>query len=233
MFADMNTSRTDLVRRFFSGTGASYDFMVVFGTFGCDRYWKRRILAALPSDPKRVLDLACGTGIVTLGIAKRYPDCRVTGVDITKEYLDIAREKAEREKISNVDWIHQKAEALSLDGPFDAVTASYLPKYADLPVLAKTVHRMLKNGGRCILHDFSYPPNPVLASIWEFYFKVQQSIGWRFYPEWKTVYEELPELIRTSPWVADLKAALDENGFSGITVERLTFGSATLVTAEK
>ena len=229
----MNPSRTDLVRRFFTGTGASYDFMVVFGTFGCDRYWKKRILAALPPDPKRVLDLACGTGIVTLGIARRFPNCRVTGVDITKEYLDIAREKAEREKIGNVDWIHQKAERVSLDGPFDAVTASYLPKYADLPVLAKNVNRLLKPGGRFILHDFSYPPNQFLASIWEIYFKLQQSVGWRFYPEWKTVYEELPGLIRASTWIYDLNVALDENGFTGITVDPLTFGSATIVTAKK
>jgi demethylmenaquinone methyltransferase/2-methoxy-6-polyprenyl-1,4-benzoquinol methylase len=229
----MNPSQTDRVRRFFTGTGASYDFMVVFGTFGRDRYWKRRILAALPPDPKRILDLACGTGIVTLAMAKKYPDCRVTGADITKEYLDVAREKAEREKIPNVDWVHQKAERVSLDGPFDAVTASYLPKYADLPVLAKNVRRMLKTGGRFILHDFSYPPNRILASIWEGYFKVQQTVGWRFYPEWKTVYDELPGLIRTSPWISDLKSALNENGFTGIAVEPLTFGSATLVTAEK
>lgn len=52
--------REELVHRLFQGTGETYDFMVNFGTFGCDKAWKRKILAKVPPTSTRVLDLACG-----------------------------------------------------------------------------------------------------------------------------------------------------------------------------
>jgi hypothetical protein len=59
-------ARLALVERFFEGTGPSYDFMVNAATLGIDRLWKRRLVDLIPSNPARVLDLACGTGISTL-----------------------------------------------------------------------------------------------------------------------------------------------------------------------
>ena len=43
----------------------------------------------------RILDQACGTGILTLKIARRFPQARIIGVDLTDEYLRVARRKAE------------------------------------------------------------------------------------------------------------------------------------------
>ncbi len=74
--------RLERVQRFFSGTGPTYDWMVNAATFGIDRRWKRRIVDLIPPAAGRVLDLACGTGISTLAIADRLPDCRVVGVEL-------------------------------------------------------------------------------------------------------------------------------------------------------
>ena len=74
-----------LVHRFFSGTGTTYDFIVNATTFGIDRRWKRIFIDQIPPSPARVLDLACGTGILTFGIARRYPNWRVVGVDLQDE----------------------------------------------------------------------------------------------------------------------------------------------------
>lgn len=207
--------------------------MVRFGTFGFDILWKKKILEKIPQGAGRVLDLACGTGIVTFLIAQREPGCRITGVDMTAEYLEIAREKASRLGIANVDFILGRAEDVMLPEPLDCVTSSYLPKYADLDRLARNVHSMLRDGGLFVMHDFTYPPNPVVASAWEFYFKFQQSIGTRLYPRWREVYRDLPELIRTSTWVPDLLDALRRHRYAPVTVEPMTLGGATIVTAVK
>jgi len=65
-----NLSKLAVVYRFFSGTGFSYDRVATLCTWGFDRYWKRRIIAAIPSGSARILDQACGTGILTLQIAR-------------------------------------------------------------------------------------------------------------------------------------------------------------------
>ena len=82
----------DLVPTFFNNTSNSYDDIVHWTTFGKDSLWKHKILEQL-SDEKTVLDLACGTGILTKQIAKKLPQAKITGVDITKNYLEKAKEK--------------------------------------------------------------------------------------------------------------------------------------------
>ncbi len=225
----MADSRQELVQRLFAGTGATYDSMVYFGTFGCDRSWKKKILAKVPSTSTRVLDLACGTGIVTFDIAQRFPHCQVIGVDMTQEYLDVAREKAKKLSITNVEFIHQRAEEVSFKEPFDCVTASYLAKYADLKRLTRNVKGMLNENGLFIMHDFTYPDNPLIASLWEFYFKLLQKAGTPFCPQWRTVFYELPQVVRNTSWLPDLVDSLREGGFKRISVERMLVGSAAIV----
>jgi demethylmenaquinone methyltransferase/2-methoxy-6-polyprenyl-1,4-benzoquinol methylase len=82
-----------LVERFFAGTERSYDAMVHWATLGFDGRWKRRMLAHIPDGDGPVLDLACGTGISTLSIARRFPGRLVIGVELRDEDLQIAREK--------------------------------------------------------------------------------------------------------------------------------------------
>ena len=227
----MTDTRKELVQRLFQGTGDTYDFMVILGTFGFDRLWKKKILAMIPTHPGRILDLACGTGIVTFAIARTFPDCHVIGVDMTREYLDVARAKAERLKLPNVEFLHQRAEEVFFDEPFDCVTASYLAKYANLQILTKNIKGLLKENGLFIMHDFTYPSNPIVASLWELYFKLQQIIGIRFYPQWRTIYHELPNLVRDTTWLPDLTTLLRRYDYTEIHVEVLTFGSAAIVTA--
>ncbi|HEY5649074.1 MAG TPA: class I SAM-dependent methyltransferase, partial [Nitrospiria bacterium] len=133
----------------------------------------------------------------------------------------------------NVEFALRGAEETCFDELFDCVTASYLAKYADLDMLTHNVHRMLKPGGTFVMHDFTYPSNPVIAALWEVYFKLQQTIGVRFYPQWRTIYYELPVLLRKTNWVTELTTALMASGFDHAKVESLTLGGAAIVTAKK
>ena len=127
----------ELVHRFFFGTGATYDHMVNFCTVGFDRWWKRKILEKIPQRPIRIIDQACGTGILTFKIAHKFPLCRVIGVELREEYLKIAKEKATDLNLSNVEFILGRAEDVLLDESFDCITSSYLVKYAELGSLIR------------------------------------------------------------------------------------------------
>ena len=180
MSAEPRDSRLALVERFFQGTGNSYDFMVNAATFGIDRLWKRRIVRLIPPHSRRVADLACGTGISTLAIARQLPDCHVVGVELRDEYLSIAREKMRRSSIGNVELVLSRAEDYHCTEPFDCIASSYLAKYADLPRLVDNAWHMLAPGGLFLMHDFTYPPKPHLVRIWRLYFHLLQRLGGPF-----------------------------------------------------
>lgn len=226
-------SNIDLVHRFFSGTGHNYDFIVNVSTFGIDRLWKRRMVELIPPHPTRVLDLACGTGISTLAIAKRYPQAKVVGVELRDEYLDIARKKVQELGLPQVEFVLSRAEEYRSTEPFDCISASYLPKYADLQVLIPSLHRMLNPDGLLIMHDFTFPPKAYLVWIWRMYFKVLQWVGTPLFPDWREIFYGLPVLIEQTRWVTELRAELEANGFRDIRFEYLTLYGSAIMTARK
>ena len=221
-----------LAHRLFSGTGSTYDYMANLATAGFDIWWKRKILEKIPPFPARILDQASGTGILTFKIARRFPSSRVIGIELREEYLNIAKEKNRTFGLNNVEFILGRAEDVTLKGRFDCITSSYLGKYAELEVLIQNAKKMLREGGVVIVHDFSYPENRLFDGLLWLHFKMLQVIGSRRYPKWKTIFYELPGLIRRTRWVAELVHSLEINEFSLIEVESYTMGISTIVTAK-
>jgi demethylmenaquinone methyltransferase/2-methoxy-6-polyprenyl-1,4-benzoquinol methylase len=219
----------ELARRFFSGTSSSYDRVVRITTFGQDNQWKKAILEMIPRNNHAVLDLACGTGILSLGIAKKVGS--VTGIDLIQKSVAIARVKAESSNIENASFIVSAAETIPhSEKQFDLVTSSYLPKYGDLEIIVAEMARVLKPNGRIVMHDFVYPSNSLMRFFWKAYFGVLRVAG-RFVPSWKGVLHELDGVIYRSRWIEELGSALARNQFVDIKIRRLTFGTAAIVSA--
>lgn len=225
--------RLALVERFFRGTGGSYDFMVHAATLGIDRRWKRRIVERIPAGAGRILDLACGTGISTIAIARRFPESRVVGVELREEYLAIARAKMRRLGLERVELVLSRAEDYRAEEPFDCISSSYLAKYADLPPLVRSCRAMLKEGGVLLFHDFTLPPRPALVALWRAYLKVLAIVGGAFFPAWREIYRGLPRLIETTRWVSELERELAENGFADLRTEYLTAYGSAIVSARR
>lgn len=225
----MTDSKIALAHEFFAGNASSYDDVVRLTTFGDDRQWKERIVQYL-STPTRVLDLACGTGILTFAIAKQYPQCELVGVDLTAAYLDIARQRATTTGRSDIQFVHSAAEDFRNAEPCDAIVSSYLAKYADLDVLTANAASMLKPGGLLLMHEFTYPPNSLIALVWELYFPILQWMPSAQLRQWRAAFQGLPKLVRETTWVADLCHAMQQNGFTDMQTESLSMGTAAIVT---
>ncbi len=232
--------RLDLVERFFRGTGSTYDVMVHAATFGFDRLWKRRMVRIVRERvgrPRAILDLACGTGLSTFAFARAFPETRIVGVELRDEYLQRAKRRATR--YPNVEFVLNRAEAYETTEPFDVVTASYLAKYADLPVLVEHVagawHAvpLLANGGLLMMHDFTLPPNRIVLAVWRGYFRMLQTIGSRIFPAWRAIYDGLPKLIEQTRWTSELTALLRARGFRDVTFEWQTLGGSAIITARR
>jgi demethylmenaquinone methyltransferase/2-methoxy-6-polyprenyl-1,4-benzoquinol methylase len=225
--------RLALVERFFRGTATTYDVVVNVATFGIDRLWKRRIAQAIPPGAGRILDLACGTGISTLAIARRFPRSRIVGVELREEYLALAREKLRKLGVSNVELALSRAEDYQASEPFDCIASSYLAKYADLPRLVRNCRGMLKEGGVLVTHDFILPPRRSLLALWRLYFRALQLVGGALLPSWNEITHGLPKLIEETRWLAELQEALAENGFRDVRTEYLTAYGSAIVSARR
>jgi demethylmenaquinone methyltransferase/2-methoxy-6-polyprenyl-1,4-benzoquinol methylase len=226
--------RLDLVERFFRGTGSTYDVMVHAATLGLDRLWKRRMVQIVREQvgrPRVILDLACGTGLSTFAFARAFPETRIVGVELRDEYLQRAKRRAVR--YPNVEFVLSRAEAFETDAPFDVVTASYLAKYADLPVLVDRAAAWLVPGGLFMMHDFTLPPNRITLAVWRGYFRMLQTVGAKIVPAWRAIYDGLPVLIEQTRWTSELTTLLRARGFQDVTLEQLTLGGSAIITARR
>lgn len=220
-------SPKSLVPKFFANTSTSYDKIVNLTTFGRDRIWKKHIIDKIHG--KSILDLACGTGILTRMIAQKFPNSTITGIDITQSYLDVA--KLNSKLFKNISLIHQDAEVLDIEQKFDSIVSSYIPKYCDANILIKKCISHLNPNGVIILHDFTYPTNIFIRNLWKFYFILLHIIGY-FIPTWKEAFVELPKLIRSSNWLEDYVSIMKESGLD-VKYQHMTLNSCAMIVGQK
>ena len=223
------TDRTDLDRKesaeqFFSGNAGTYDHIARVSTLGLDGWWKRKIIEKIPKAPNRILEQACGTGILTCKIARLFPECSFVGVELHNEYLDVAKRKARDLGLSNVEFIHGRAEDVVLEGEFDCIVSDYLAKYVDLDLLVAHARRMLRTDGVLIMHELTRPTRPLFVALWKVHFKILQAYGNWKHPEWSMAFNDVPVLLARTRWVDELTRALRANRFSDIKIENAVGG---------
>lgn len=102
---------------------------------------------------EKVLETACGTGLVTFPAAEAVqPGGEVTAIDLSELMIEIGRERMDEQKIRNVRFQRMDAENLEAeDRSFDAVLCSLGLMYLPDPVQSlKEMYRVLKPGGRAV-----------------------------------------------------------------------------------
>jgi ubiquinone/menaquinone biosynthesis C-methylase UbiE len=112
------------------------------------------ISSANPTPGNQVLDIACGTGLVSFEAARAVgPDGHVLGVDISARMLDSAERRARELKLSNCSFARMDAETLSLpDASFDVVLCALGLMYLPEPEQAlREMRRVVRPGGRIAL----------------------------------------------------------------------------------
>ncbi len=117
------------------------------------RPWTEELLErAKPQPGERVLDVACGTGIVARMVAQRTNgQARMVGLDLSPAMLEVARSASEREGLQ-IAWHEGSASALPFpDGSFDLVLVQQgLQFFPDKAAALGEMYRVLAPGGRAV-----------------------------------------------------------------------------------
>jgi demethylmenaquinone methyltransferase/2-methoxy-6-polyprenyl-1,4-benzoquinol methylase len=162
---DSAAGKRDYNERLFTEVAPRYDRITRLLSFGRDAVWKRDLIARLPTNGVlRCVDVACGTGDLTSLLRNRYPDARITGVDLTESMLLLARQ---RHAGLDIEFIQGDMGRMELeDESVDLLTGGYALRNApDLAVFLKEVRRVLRPGGSAAFLDFSKSNFPVRAAL--------------------------------------------------------------------
>lgn len=134
-----------------------------------DHVWKSRLVAQAALRPgMRVLDLGCGTGTLTILLARSCPGATVVGLDVDPEVLARARQKTVEEKV-DVEFVYGMAEATPFaEGGFDRVVSSlffhHLPTDGKRQALA-AARRLLRPDGELHIADWGKPHDPLMRAM--------------------------------------------------------------------
>ena len=206
------------VREVFDSVAAQYDLMNDLMSGGLHRLWKRFTieLSAVRSG-HTVLDIAGGTGDLAAKFSKLVgADGKVILADINAAMLSVGRDRLiDKGALSNIDVVQADAQFLPFDdNSIDCITIAFgLRNVTDKAKALRSMHRVLKPGGRVLVLEFSKPTSPLLSKVYDAYsFSALPAMG-KLITDDADSYRYLAESIRKHPDQESLLEMVEDAGF--------------------
>ncbi len=234
-----NTEQTkkEEVREMFDRIAPTYDMLNHTLSLNIDCLWRRRVVRLVRRfAPRRILDVATGTGDLAIAMARRIRGTQVLGVDLSEGMLDIARRKvAEAGLDGRVVLDTGDAERLFVsDSAVDVATVAFgVRNFGDLDAGLRDIARTLREGGRIVILEFSTPRNPLARAFYGFWNRrVLPRVGGMVSRDRKA-YEYLPESIGEFPAPERFLEMMSRAGFRNCKARSQSFGIAHIYVGEK
>lgn len=227
------------VGEMFDSIAPAYDFMNTAMTAGLHKWWRNRALRMadrmLPEKPRRILDVACGTGDVAFRLHEIYPDAEITGLDLSEGMLEVASAKLSKMDATAKSKISfEKGDSLAMpysDGTFDLLTVAYgVRNFERLSEGLKEMRRVIKPGGVLCIVELSEPANSFIRVFYRLYARNLIPAVGRLISKDPRAYTYLPESIAACPQRSDMTALMKDAGFSNPSFKSLTLGVVTIYT---
>lgn len=198
------------------------------------RLWNQRLVDGVQAraNPKRLLDLCCGTGEIAGRFQKMDAGIECYLVDFSSEMLDLAKKRLNG---AQFHFIQADATALPLDLPlFDAVTVAYgIRNIEKMSLCFDEIFRAMKSGATLGIAELTRPSNSFLASLHRLYLRCMVPLLGKIATNNKDAYTYLCKSIENFIPAQEIASALKKAGFTSVEIRPQTFGIATLVFAKK
>jgi demethylmenaquinone methyltransferase/2-methoxy-6-polyprenyl-1,4-benzoquinol methylase len=216
------------VRAMFDRIAPGYDRANTVLSFGRDRAWRRRAAeAAAPPAGGAALDVACGTGRLSVELRDRVgAGGRVVGLDFSERMLAVARAAH-----PSIEWVQGDATRLPFeDASFDAATTAFGLRNLDQPDrgLAE-MKRVVRPGGNLVVLEFLRPPRGLVGGVYELYLRHALPVlgGWLAADH--TAYQYLSETVDSYLSADELLELANRSGWGGPELRRLNLGTVALM----
>ena len=229
-------SKKEEVAEMFNNISVKYDFLNHFLSLGIDKIWRKKAVNELRAlKPKRILDIATGTGDFALASLKISPE-EIVGIDISEGMLSVGRDKMKKRQVDHI--ISMKlADSESIpfeDGYFDAITVGFgVRNFEHLEVGLTEMLRVLRPGGKAVILEFSKPKKFPVKQYYAFHSKyIIPFFGKRISKDEKA-YAYLPESVAAFPEGEDFLTIVRKIGFEKVSGSIGSGGIATIYTGTK
>ncbi|MEM8875143.1 MAG: bifunctional demethylmenaquinone methyltransferase/2-methoxy-6-polyprenyl-1,4-benzoquinol methylase UbiE [Planctomycetota bacterium] len=223
------------VRDMFAAIAPSYDRNNHLHSMWTDQAWRRKAVKLSRLKPDDVVvDVACGTGDLTLAYAKALRPIKpgqVIGIDYTHEMVKPAPAKSSDPILYNTG----DAQALPLpDVSADVVSIAFgIRNVADPDKALREFRRVLRPGGRVVVLEFSKPTNAVIRKAYNFYFNQIMTRTATLISGDKTgAYRYLSASVETFLTPQQMIGKIEAAGFRNVQPHKLTFGIAYIYVAD-
>lgn len=229
--------RIGIVKDIFSTVTGRYDFLNHFLSLRMDVGWRRFAAGRMRFfNTRRLLDVAAGTGDLSIEAARRHPSIRVAGVDFVKEMIKVGRIKIENKKLSDrvrLFW----GDALDLpfqDKSFDTASIAFgIRNIPDKIRALKEMERTIVPGGQVMVLEMASPLFPGIRELYHLYLKGILPLLAKPFSRNPAAYHYLADSIINFPAPKLFAELMEKAGFTKVEVHPLTFGITYLFIAYK
>lgn len=221
----------------FGGIHQRYDLLNHVLSLNLDKRWRKSLVNQVKTDNLfRVLDVCTGTGDLAMEFAKRYPDVKIVGIDISDQMLKFGLDKIKRGGL-NGRILLQQSDLFHLpfkDEIFDAVGIGFgFRNLHDFRSGIREMVRVLKKGGSLLILELTLPQNNILKPIYLFYLKtILPRIGGCISGS-RCSYDYLSSSIVNFPKKDEVFKLLELEGLKNINCKSLSGGIASIFSGKK
>ena len=226
-----------LVEEMFDNIAPTYDTLNHRLSWDIDKGWRKKaIKCLLPYAPKKMLDIATGTGDFAILAAQMLHPEQLVGADISEGMMEIGRQKVKRMGLDKVISF-EKQDCLHLgyeDETFDAVTAAFgIRNFQNLDQGLSEMCRVLKKGGHLCIVELTTPVSFPMKQLFRIYSGTVLPIYGKLISKDQSAYDYLNKTIAAFPQGEVMMEVLKKAGFEKAEFKHLTFGICTLYFATK
>ena len=223
------------IKNIFESISSEYDFMNDLMTFKNHSKWKKEIAEiAKYSSPKKILDVATGTGDVAINLSK-IKGSKIEGVDVSSNMLKIARKKIDELKIDNIALKTCEAENLVFeDNHFDIVSIGYgVRNFSNLEKGLSESYRVLKKDGKLIILETSIPENLIIKFMYTIITSIYIPLIAFIFSGKTKAYLYLLDSTKKFPPKNKFIEMLYKTGFEKVETRKKLYGASTIYIISK
>lgn len=229
-------SKKKQVENMFDDIAPRYDLLNRILSMRVDTLWRKQVRKLLiPHAPKKILDIATGTGDLAIELVKLQPD-EIIGLDLSAEMLNYGRKKIESKRLDQLISLQQgDSENLPFENDeFDAITVAFgVRNFENLNEGLSEILRVLKPQKHFIILEFSKVKTFPFKQFYQFYSRyIIPTVG-KLLNQSKEAYSYLPNSVAVFPEGEEMCLILKNIGFKKVTCKKLTFGIASIYYCEK